>query len=145
MQTCDKTVTKAIPPKNPAGIWGFSYVTALLSDFVLLVVPHCWIHCEKILFNLATLVYIQYTQETHFCWIENFKILNFFIYHIRLRQSPIFLLLTRNFLLDILCKYGNFSSFSSFHCFIVPVDISVTVFSNPSKLTNFLFILWIEI
>ena len=27
------------------------------------------------------------------------------------RQSPIFVLLTKNFLLVILCKYGNFSSF----------------------------------
>ena len=29
------------------------------------------------------------------------------------RQRPIFLLLTKNFLLAILCKYGNFSSFLS--------------------------------
>ena len=39
------------------------------------------------------------------------------------RQSPIFLLLTKNFHLVILCKYGNFSPY-----FKQPVNFSVQFF-----------------
>ena len=51
------------------------------------------------------------------------------------RQSPIFLLLNKNFCLVI----------QLFIVFKQPVSISVTVFSNTTKLTNNLFILPIKI
>ena len=56
------------------------------------------------------------------------------------RQAPIFLSVSKNFFLDILCKYDNFSSFLDRMS-----PVLVTVFSNLTKLTNDLFIFPIKI
>ena len=83
-------------------------IVVLLSNsmYVDLVVIQ---NCSEVILSLLSNILSVYTTPKSFKGIY--------------RQSPIFLLLTKNFYLVILCKYGNFSWYLK-----QPIDISVTVF-----------------